>query len=57
MSILDQANTLPRPMPRKKPNRNTVHYTKAGANKTDELRARNAYRVAAGLPLIEPGNN
>jgi hypothetical protein len=53
MSILDQANTLPRPMPRRKPNRNIIYASK----KADELRARNAYRLTVGLPLIEPGNN
>ena len=56
--MLDSENGLPRKLVRK-PDRNTISVA-AINNKSkaaDELRARNAYRAACGLPLIEPGND
>ena len=61
--MIDQEDGLNRPRPkmgagaRKVRAANGIMFAQHNAQADADLRARNAYRSAVGLPLIEPSNN
>lgn len=62
MTILDKPDALPRHRPANRGAKkiragNAVLFSQQARDAADALRSRNAYRTAAGLPLIIPGKD